>query len=80
MLNSDMTIALRHLGRNKGYALVNILGLAVGMTCAILIFLYVGHELSYDRYHEQADRIYRVVFNDNAKTPRSVGPVLQADF
>jgi len=59
---------------------VNILGLAVGMACAILIFLYVGHELSYDRYHERADRIYRVVFNDNAKTPRSVGPALMADF
>lgn len=80
MLNSDMTIALRHLSRHKGYATVNVLGLAVGMACAILIFLYVGHELSYDRYHAQADRIYRVVFNDNAKTPRSVGPALQADF
>ncbi|MDE2845632.1 MAG: ABC transporter permease [Gemmatimonadota bacterium] len=80
MLNSDLVIALRHLSRNKGYTLVNVLGLAVGMACAILIFLYVGHELSYDRYHEQADRIYRVVFNDNAKTPRSVGPALQADF
>ncbi|MXX03535.1 MAG: FtsX-like permease family protein [Gemmatimonadetes bacterium] len=80
MLNNDLVIALRHFSRNKGYTLVNVLGLAVGMACAILIFLYVGHELSYDRYHEQADRIYRVVFNDNAKTPRSVGPALQADF
>ena len=80
MLNSDLTIALRHLTRHKGYTLVNVLGLAVGMACAVLIFLYVGHELSYDRYHDQAGRIYRVVFNDNAKTPRSVGPALQTDF
>lgn len=80
MFWSDLTIALRHLRRNKGYALVNVLGLAVGMACAILIFLYVHHELSYDRYHDQADRIYRVVFNDNAKTPRSVGPALLSDF
>ncbi len=80
MLNSDMTIALRHLSRHRGYTTVNVLGLAVGLACAILIFLYVGHELSYDRYHEQADRIYRVVFNDSAKTPRSVGPALKADF
>ena len=80
MLNSDLTIALRYLSRHKGYTLVNVLGLAVGSACAILIFLYVGHELSYDRYHDQAGRIYRVVFNDNAKTPRSVGPALQADF
>ena len=80
MLSSDLTIALRHLTRHKGYTLVNVLGLAVGSACAILIFLYVGHELSYDRYHDQAGRIYRVVFNDNAKTPRSVGPALRADF
>lgn len=80
MFNTDMTIALRHLSRHKGYATVNVLGLSVGLACAILIFLYVGHELSYDRYHEQDDRIYRVVFNDNAKTPRSVGPALEADF
>ncbi len=80
MLSTDITIALRHLGRNKGYAAINVLGLAVGMACAILIFLYVGHELSYDRYHAQADRIYRVAFNDNAKTSLSVGPALLADF
>ncbi len=80
MITSDMIIALRHLRRHKGYAMVNVLGLAVGMACAILIFLYVVHELSYDRYHDQAGRIYRVVFNDNAKTPRSVGPALQTDF
>lgn len=80
MIHSDMIIALRHLRRHKGYAMVNVLGLAVGMTCAILIFLYVAHEVSYDRYHDQAGRIYRVAFNDNAKTPRSVGPALQADF
>ncbi len=80
MLSTDITIALRHLGRNKGYTAINVLGLAVGMACAILIFLYIGHELSYDRYHAQADRIYRVVFNDNAKTSLSVGPALLADF
>ena len=75
-----MVIALRHLGRNKGYTAINVLGLAVGMACAILIFLYVDHEMSYDRYHAQADRIYRVVFNDNAKTSLSVGPAFLADF
>ena len=80
MLNSDLIIALRHLSRHRGYATVNVLGLAVGLASAILIFLYVGHELSYDRYHEQADRIYRVAFNNNAKTSLSVGPALLADF
>ncbi len=80
MFNNHMVIALRHLGRNKGYTAINVLGLAIGMACVILTFLYVGHELSYDRYHAQADRIYRVVFNDNAKTSISVGPALLADF
>ena len=50
------------------------------MVCAILIFLYVRYELSYDRYHEKADRIYRVTLNDSARSPRELGPVLQADF
>ena len=46
--------------RNKGYSLINISGLAVGMACTILIFLWVQHELSYDRFHQNAEQIYRV--------------------
>src|SRR5690606_38360964 len=42
---------------------INIIGLAVGMACCILILLYVFDELSYDRFHEKSDRIYRVVVN-----------------
>ena len=80
MFGNQIAIALRHMSRQRGYTAINVLGLAVGMVCAILIFLYVRYELSYDRYHEKADRIYRVTLNDSARSPRELGPVLQADF
>ena len=80
MPGNQITIALRHMSRYRGYTAINVLGLAVGLVCAILIFLYVRYELSYDRYHEKADRIYRVTLNDSARSPRELGPMLQADF
>lgn len=80
MLGNQIAIALRHMSRYRGYTAINVLGLAAGMICAILIFLYVRYELSYDRYHEKADRIYRVTLNDSARSPRELGPMLQADF
>ncbi len=80
MLGNQITTALRHMNRYRGYTAINVLGLAVGLVCAILIFLYVRYELSYDRYHEKADRIYRVTLNDSARSPRELGPILQADF
>ena len=61
MFKNYLKIALRNIKRNKGYSFINIAGLSVGLTCCILILLYVKYELSYDRYHENADNIYRVV-------------------
>ena len=61
MLKNYLTIAVRNLFRQKLYSAINILGLAVGMACSILILIYVQDELSYDRYHKNADRIYRIV-------------------
>jgi putative ABC transport system permease protein len=60
MFSNYFKIFLRNLRRNPTYMMINVLGLAVGMAASILIFLFVQHELSYDRYHENADRIYRV--------------------
>ena len=60
MLRSHLKIALRHLARHKVYAFVNAAGLAVGIACFLLIALYVRHELSYDAYHEHAERVFRV--------------------
>ena len=60
MLRNYLKIALRNMKRHKGYSLINIAGLAIGMACCILILLYVTDELSYDRFHENKDRIYRI--------------------
>ncbi|MFC2165043.1 ABC transporter permease [Acidobacteriota bacterium] len=60
MLKNYIKIALRNIRKQKGYSLINILGLAIGMASCLLILLYVQDELSYDRYHDKADRIYRV--------------------
>jgi putative ABC transport system permease protein len=60
MLRNYLKIALRNMMRQKGYSLINIAGLAIGMACCILILLYVADELSYDKFHENRDRIYRI--------------------
>ena len=61
MLKNYLIIALRNIKKNKIYSLLNIFGLAIGMAVFILIFLYVRYELSFDRWHQNAGRIYRVV-------------------
>lgn len=52
-------MVLRGIWRYKAFSAINIMGLAIGISCCLLILLYVQFELSYDRYHEKADRIYR---------------------
>ena len=61
MLKNYLTVAVRNLLRHKMYSLINIVGLAIGITCAMLILLFVMDELSYDRYHPDVERIYRVI-------------------
>jgi len=88
MLKNYLTVALRHLRRRKGYAFINVAGLAVGMACCLLIFLFVQDEQRYDRFHENADRIYRVVIERQAEegvlhravTPPAMGPTLAREF
>ena len=63
MLLNQLKIALRYLLRNKGYSIINILGLAVGLACCILIMMYVQDELSFDHFHEKGDQIYRVALD-----------------
>jgi len=60
MIKNYLKSALRNIKRHKGYAFINIAGLAIGMACCILILMYITTELSYDRYHEKADRIFRL--------------------
>jgi putative ABC transport system permease protein len=68
MLSNYLKVALRNIFRHKGYSFINVAGLAIGMTCCILILLWVQDELSYDRYHENADRIYRLCIDANVGT------------
>lgn len=70
MIRNYLKIAFRNLWRHKIFSLINIMGLAVGMTACFLIFLYVSFELSYDSFHNKADRIYRIV--TDIKTPTEV--------
>ncbi len=60
MLKNYIKIAWRNLVRNRNYAVINILGLAIGLACFMLIMSYVQDELSYDKFHEDGDQIYRM--------------------
>ena len=60
MIRNYLKIALRNLLKNKAYSFINIAGLALGLTCCLLIAMYVVDELSFDRFHKNADRIYRI--------------------
>ncbi len=60
MIANYIKIAVRTIIRQKGYSAINIIGLAVGIACCLLIFMYVKDEFAYDRFHENSDRIYRV--------------------
>jgi len=85
MLRNYLTIALRTLRKHKGYSFINIFGLAIGVTCFTLIVLYVQDERSYDRFHTNADRIYRGVeisdgSDESASNPVPVGGTHEPDF
>jgi putative ABC transport system permease protein len=80
MFKNYLHIALRNIKKHKGYSLINILGLAIGMACCILIFSYILYELSYDKYHENADMIYRIksdaqIGDNHLHIPKSSPPM-----
>jgi len=70
MIRNYLRVAFRNLWRHKGFSLLNIIGLTVGMTAFFLVFLYVCFELSYDSAYSKADRIYRIVAD--VKTPSGI--------
>ena len=70
MIKNYLRVAFRNLWRHKGFSLVNIVGLTVGMAAFFLVFLYVCFELSYDSSYDKADRIYRIV--SDVKTPTGI--------
>jgi putative ABC transport system permease protein len=89
MIKNLLLVAIRNFKRDKWYSLLNILGLTIGITFSLFLIFYIKDELSYDRYNEKADRIYRV--NSNIKetdkdtmrwaaTPFPMGPALSKDY
>ena len=88
MFSNYLKIAIRNLAKNKTYSIINVTGLAVGLGCCILIFLYVQNELSYDRHHLNGERIYRVVSEFSfggeegkmAVTPAPLAKTIAADY
>ncbi len=89
MIKSYFLIAIRSIFRNKLFSTVNIIGLAFGMTSALLIFLWIGDELKVDKFHTHIDRIYRVMENQHytdgkiftfASTPGPMAPFIKDKF
>lgn len=72
MLRNLFKIAFRNILKDKTYSAINILGLTIGITCSMFLLMYILDELSFDKYHKNADNIYRVISNikeaDNAFT------------
>ena len=67
MIKNYLKIAWRNLLRNKGFSLTNLLGLTIGITCTILIALWVNDELKYNRFHKNYENIYKVIANRDFK-------------
>ena len=84
MMRSYFTLAIRNLIRHKLIAVINIVGMSIAMAFVILAFLFVEHEWTYDRFHTQAHRIYRMGLQNrygmNFNTPGPLGPAVAQAF
>lgn len=79
MFKNYLIVAFRHLKKEKGFALINLAGLTVGLTAGFLIFLWVQDEVGYDRFHEKGHDIHRVESNLNVQ-PAPLAPALKRDY
>ena len=88
MLKSYLKATLRNIKKQKVYSIINITGLAVGIACCLLILLFVRDELSFEKFHVKADKIYRTIIDEyadgkwehNVGFPDLLGPALQKDY
>ncbi len=89
MIRNYLKVAIRYLLRHKGYTTINVLGLAIGITCCMLIMLFVRSEWSYDKFHSKSDRIYRAWVKEHSEgqddiidivTPLPLAGALQTNF
>jgi putative ABC transport system permease protein len=68
MIRNYIKIAVRTLLKHKGYTIINVLGLAIGLASTILILLFIHHEVSYDKHHRKSERIYRICTKGKIKS------------
>src|SRR6187549_803210 len=88
MLRNYIVIIFRNFLRNKNYALINILGLSIGITSCIILFLLISYDLDFDKFHSKNERIYRVVrevtsasgVNHESITPYPFAAAFRQDF
>ena len=86
LLWNYVKVAIRKIKRHKGHSFINISGLAIGMTCCFIVFLWVKDELSFDKFHKNAPEIYRVLLNPqdtdtyHPHGPGPLGPTLKSDY
>lgn len=88
MIRNYIKLAFRNLMKHKTFSFINVFGLTIGLTCCMLISLYIFHEYSYDQFHEKGDRIYQLntVFKENgeerasATVPAAMAAALQQDY
>ncbi len=87
MIKNYFKIAWRNLRKNKSYAFINIMGLALSITCGILIFVLVSYHLSFDNFHSNTNRIYRIVTEQHRDVvsytdgvPSPLGKALRTDY
>jgi putative ABC transport system permease protein len=88
MLRNYITVAVRNILKYKFFSFINIIGLVIGMTCCLLIFVYVKEELSYDKFHRDYENLYRIglqgkiagqeIFTTNSCIP--LGPAMKSDI
>lgn len=88
MFRSYIKIAFRNLIKNKAFSFINVFGLATGLTCCLLISMYIYHELGYDKHHSKGDRIYQVGTTSiqegktsrYSTTPYPLAPTMQQEY
>ncbi len=88
MFKNYIVLALRNIKKQKAFSIINLSGLAIGMACCILIFMFITDELSYDRFHINADSIYRISADGDiggarrqfAVSPGPIGPTFKKDI
>jgi predicted permease len=87
MIRNYLIIALRTIRRNTSYTMINVLGLSLGIACSLIIFMLVKHHLSFDTFHADTDRIYRIVTEQHRdqvtyeqSVPAPLGKVFREDY